>query len=165
MPAEGLVPGDDGLARCWWCVADPLYREYHDREWGRPVDDDVRLFEKLTLEGFMSGLSWLTILRKRENFRKAFKGFEPAKVARFTTKDVERLLGDAGIVRHRGKIESTINNARRYPELVGEFGSMAAYAWSYEPPAGSRPKQLTYNTLMQTTACEWHRARERARQP
>ena len=152
MPIEGLVAGEDGLARCWWCVADPLYRDYHDREWGRPIADDVRLFEKLTLEGFMSGLSWLTILRKRENFRMAFKGFEPAVVARFKERDVERLLGDAGIVRHRGKIEATINNAKRYRELADEFGSLAAYAWQYEPDPGSRPKKLTYGSLMQVTA-------------
>ncbi|MGH2793498.1 MAG: DNA-3-methyladenine glycosylase I [Actinomycetota bacterium] len=152
MPIEGLVAGEDGRTRCWWCVTDPLYRDYHDREWGRPVADDVRLFEKLTLEGFMSGLSWLTILRKRENFRRAFKGFEPAVVARFKERDVERLLGDAGIVRHRGKIESTINNARRYRELVDEFGSLASYAWQFESDPASRPKKLTYGILMETTA-------------
>lgn len=133
-------------------MSDPLYRDYHDREWGRPVADDIRLFEKLILEGFMSGLSWLTILRKRENFRKAFKGFEPRAVARFSERHVERLLGDAGIVRHRGKIESTINNANRYRELADEFGSLAAYAWQYEPDPESRPKKVTYGTLMQITA-------------
>ena len=149
---EGLVVGDDRRNRCWWCASDPLYREYHDREWGKPVSDDVRLFEKLALEGFMSGLSWLTILRKRENFRSAFKGFEPAVVARFNARDVERLLGDAGIVRHRGKIESTINNARRYGDLTDEFGSLAAYVWRYEPDPASRPKRVTYEALMQITA-------------
>ena len=151
MPTDGIVGGEDGLARCWWCDADPLYRAYHDDEWGRPSADDVRLFEKLTLEGFMSGLSWLTILRKRENFRCAFKGFDLEAVARFTPKTVERLLGDAGIVRHRGKIESTINNARRYRELTDEFGSLAAYVWRYEPDPASRPSPLDHATLMQTT--------------
>ena len=158
MVTEGLVVGEDRRARCWWCASDLLYRDYHDREWGRPVADDIRLFEKLTLEGFMSGLSWLTILRKRENFRKAFKGFEPAVVARFTARDVERLLGDAGIVRHRGKIESTINNAKRYRELVDEFGSLAAYAWQYEPGVGSRPKRITYGALTQITASDESKA-------
>ena len=122
-----------GVSRCWWPGTDPLYVAYHDDEWGRPVTDTARLFEKLCLEGFQSGLSWLTILRKRENFRRAFAGFDPGRVAAFGDRDVERLLGDAGIVRHRGKIESTINNARRCLELVDEFGSLAAYIWSYEP--------------------------------
>src|SRR5688572_4126676 len=126
-----LEPG--GIARCWWGAGDELYESYHDSEWGRPVADDVRLFEKLSLEGFMSGLSWLTILRKRENFRKAFKGFDIEAVARFNSRSVERLLTDAGIVRHRGKIEATINNARRCLELLDEFGSLASYVWSYEP--------------------------------
>jgi DNA-3-methyladenine glycosylase I len=117
------------MRRCSWAEGDPLYERYHDVEWGRPVDDDVRLFEKLCLEGFQAGLSWLTILRKRENFRAAFAGFSPAAVASFGAEDVARLLGDAGIVRHRGKIEATINNAQRYAELPG---SLAAYAWSFE---------------------------------
>ena len=147
----GIVVGEDGVARCWWCDADPLYRRYHDLEWGRPTADDRRLFEMLTLEGFQSGLSWLTILRKRENFREAFRGFDLDAVARFTTRDVERLLGEAGIVRHRGKIESAINNARRYPDLTGEFGSLAAYVWRFEPDAASRPAKLDHATLMQTT--------------
>src|SRR5919109_4749420 len=111
-PANGVLPGSDGAPRCWWCVGDPLYESYHDLEWGRPVADDRRIFEKLCLEGFQSGLSWLTILRKRENFRKAFKNFDPRALARFTPRSVDRLLGDAGIVRHRGKIESTLNNAK-----------------------------------------------------
>ena len=152
MPAEGLVTGEDGLVRCWWCAGDPLYREYHDREWGRPIADEVRLFETLNLEGFMSGLSWLTILRKRENFRRAFAGFDPAAVARFTPKRVEKLLLDAGIVRHRGKIESTINNARRYHELASEFGGLAAYAWGFEPDPSTRPARLEYPSLMQITS-------------
>lgn len=142
----GVQIGEDGRPRCWWCDGDPLYRAYHDEEWGRPVADDRRLFEKLSLEGFMSGLSWLTILRKRENFRRAFKGFEPAAVARFNQRSVERLMADAGIVRNRAKIEATINNARRYAGLIEEWGSLAAYAWSYEPE--KRPRKLTYETLL-----------------
>jgi DNA-3-methyladenine glycosylase I len=147
----GIDIGSDGLARCWWGAGDPLYREYHDAEWGRPVGDDRRLFEKLTLEGFQSGLSWLTILRKRENFRRAFAGFEPARVAAFGPEDVARLLGDAGIVRHRGKIESTINNARRYAELRDEFGSLAAYAWGFEPDPATRPTVMDHAALMTIT--------------
>jgi DNA-3-methyladenine glycosylase I len=148
---KGLGTGSDGVVRCWWCLGDELYESYHDDEWGRPVADDVRLFEKVSLEGFQSGLSWLTILRKRENFRRAFKGFEPAAVARFNQRSVERLMQDAGIVRNRAKIEATINNARRYGELVEEFGSLAAYVWSYEPDARSRPKRLDWDTLTQNT--------------
>jgi DNA-3-methyladenine glycosylase I len=124
--------GPDGLGRCWWGLSPPEYAAYHDDEWGRPVDDDRRLFEKLILEGFQSGLSWLTILRKREAFRSAFCGFDYETVASFSGDDVERLLGDAGIVRHRGKIESTINNARRAMELVDEFGSLGGFFWSFE---------------------------------
>jgi DNA-3-methyladenine glycosylase I len=124
-----LVEGPDGKARCGWCVAAPDYVAYHDPVWGFPVRDDIRLFEKLSLEGFQSGLSWLTILRKREAFRRGFAGFDPAKVARFGARDVARLLGDAGIVRHRGKIESTINNAKRALEL----GSLSEYVWGFEP--------------------------------
>jgi DNA-3-methyladenine glycosylase I len=132
---SGIEVGEDGKPRCWWAAGDPLYRPYHDHEWGRPVADDRRLFEKLSLEGFMSGLSWLTVLRKRESFRRAFANFDPNAVARFTAKDEERLLGDTGIVRNRAKISATINNARRYHEIVDEFGSFAAYAWSFEPAA------------------------------
>src|SRR5436305_12836968 len=110
-PETGVVIGDDGVARCWWGAAPPEYRAYHDREWGQPVADDARLFEKLSLEGFQAGLSWLTILRKREAFRRAFAGFDVERVARFGPRDVERLLGDASIVRHRGKIEAVIGNA------------------------------------------------------
>jgi DNA-3-methyladenine glycosylase I len=119
------------VTRCSWAVGDPLYERYHDVEWGRPVDDDTRLFEKLALEGFQSGLSWLTILRKRENFRAAFAGFSVPAVAAFGSDDVERLLGDAGIVRHRGKIEATISNARECLSLADEFGSLAAYVWGF----------------------------------
>ena len=125
------------MKRCWWPGEDELYVRYHDQEWGRPVTDDRRLFEKICLEGFQSGLSWITILRKRDNFRKAFKDFDPKVVARFGARDVQRLLKDAGIVRHRGKIESTINNAKRALELIEEQGSLAAYFWSWEPDAKS----------------------------
>lgn len=121
------------LRRCSWAGSEGLYLDYHDREWGRPVVSDTRLFEKLCLEGFQSGLSWLTILRKRENFRAAFHGFEIEKVAAMDEADIERLLQDAGIIRHRGKIASTINNARRALEIQAEFGSLAAYFWSFEP--------------------------------
>ena len=129
----GLIAGEDGVLRCAWPGSDELYRHYHDQEWGRPVADDIRLFEKICLEGFQSGLSWLTILRKRENFREAFDGFDFDRVARFTEKDVERLLQNAGIIRHRGKIVSTINNAKRARELVDEAGSLAAWFWKFEP--------------------------------
>ncbi|MGH7467647.1 MAG: DNA-3-methyladenine glycosylase I [Longimicrobiales bacterium] len=144
---NGVVTGEDGIARCWWCVGDALYQTYHDREWGRPVSDDRRLFEKLCLEGFMSGLSWLTILKKRENFRRAFDGFDIESVARLNTKSVDRLMKDDGIVRNRAKIEATINNARRCLELIKEAGSFAAYAWSFEPDVASRPKTLDWPTL------------------
>jgi DNA-3-methyladenine glycosylase I len=134
-PADGIIAGDDGVARCWWAGTSPEYRAYHDTEWGYPVADDVRLFEKLSLEGFQAGLSWLTILRKREAFRSAFDGFDYARVAQFREDDVQRLLGDAGIIRHRGKIEAVINNAGRALELVEEQGSIAHYVWGYEPAA------------------------------
>ena len=145
---DGIVIGDDGRARCWWATGDPLYRPYHDDEWGHPVRDDTRLFEKLCLEGFQSGLSWLTILRKRDNFRRAFDGFDPRKVALYDDGEVNRLLGDVGIVRHRGKILATINNARRYLDLVDEAGSLAAYLWSFEPEPASRPEFLDHASLL-----------------
>ena len=138
-----VPPKPRGEGGCTWPGTDELYLRYHDHEWGRPVADGTRLFEKICLEGFQSGLSWITILRKRDNFRSAFKGFEPRAVARFTTRDVQRLLGDAGIIRHRGKIESAINNAGRALELIDEYGSLAAYFWSWEPPASARPRRLT----------------------
>jgi DNA-3-methyladenine glycosylase I len=125
--------GPDGQNRCSWCAASDEYRAYHDSEWGFPVDDDIRLFEKICLEGFQSGLSWRTILAKRENFRAAFEGFDFTKVAQFTDIDVERLLQDAGIVRHRGKIEATINNAKQAVEMVEKEGSLAAFFWQFEP--------------------------------
>ena len=131
-----MVPGPDGLPRCSWCAgAPPHYIAYHDHEWGFPVADDHRLFEKVSLEGFQSGLSWRTILDKRENFRAAFEGFDFREVANFGQRDVARLLADAGIVRHRGKIEAVINNAKRACELVQETGTLAAYFWRFEPAA------------------------------
>jgi DNA-3-methyladenine glycosylase I len=148
---DGLFTAEDGTPRCAWCAASAEYRRYHDDEWGFPVTDDRRLFEKLCLEGFQAGLSWLTILNKREAFRRAFANFDAERVMRFRERDIERLLGDAGIVRHRGKIESTINNARRVMELREECGSLAAYAWRYEPHASGRPKRLTHETLRALT--------------
>ncbi len=147
----GITTEPDGVARCWWGASDALYRGYHDDEWGRPVGDDRALFEKLSLEGFMAGLSWLTILRKRERFRRAFANFEAEAVATFGSADVERLLADAGIVRHRGKIEAVINNARRCDELRAEFGSLAAYAWGFEPDPATRPSTLDHETLTAVT--------------
>jgi DNA-3-methyladenine glycosylase I len=142
-----LVSHTDGRRRCWWCGSDELYIAYHDSEWGRPLTDDHRLFEKIVLEGFQSGLSWLTILRKRDAFRKAFEQFDFERVARFSERRVERLLADPSIVRHRGKIESAINNARRAADLVDECGSLAAYVWRYEPPVTSRPRKMTWAAL------------------
>jgi len=137
-----------GATRCWWPGSDPLYIRYHDEEWGRPVTDDTRLFEKICLEGFQAGLSWITILRKRERFREVFHGFDPDRVARMTARDVTRLLKDPGIIRHRGKIESTINNARQALALQQEFGSLSKYIWQWQPTAASRPKRLTREVLM-----------------
>lgn len=143
---KGLTVDSNGITRCFWCMSDPLYVEYHDREWGFPVKDDRRLFEKICLEGFQAGLSWLTILRKRENFRLAFAGFDVERVARFTKRDVHRLLGDPGIVRHRGKIESTINNAKRALELIEQSGSLAAHIWQFEP-AQKQPVRLDWKAV------------------
>jgi DNA-3-methyladenine glycosylase I len=144
----GLIEGQDGRLRCFWHDNKDDYLDYHDHEWGRPVGDDVRLFEKICLEGFQSGLSWLTILRKRENFRAAFAGFDFDRVARFDDGDVERLVADAGIIRHRGKITSTINNAKRAIEMRDEFGSLAAYFWSHEPGPRDRPERLDRASLV-----------------
>jgi DNA-3-methyladenine glycosylase I len=143
--ASGLRNGVDGLVRCSWCGDDPLYTAYHDREWGRPTTDDRYLFEKLCLEGFQSGLSWLTILRKRENFRRAFAEFDAKTLCGFGPADVDRLLADAGIVRHRGKIESVLNNARRAVELREEAGSLHGFVNGFAPPA--RPSRLDWATL------------------
>ena len=134
MP-HGLISGDDGKLRCQWPEGHADYLAYHDEEWGVPVADDRRLFEKICLEGFQSGLSWLTILRKRDNFRAAFKDFDFTQVASFSSRDIEGLMADAGIVRHRGKIESVINNARRACDLAEEYGSLGAFFWKWEPPA------------------------------
>lgn len=149
---DGIITGEDGVSRCFWAGPDPLYRRYHDEEWGRPVADDTRLFEKLCLEGFQSGLAWITILRKRENFRTAFAGFDIPTVAAFTDADVERLVGDAGIVRHRGKIVSTINNARRALDLQAEAGSLAAFIWRFEPDPSTRPSVFTMQDIQPKTA-------------
>ena len=140
------VPGPDGELRCSWSSAAPEFLAYHDKEWGFPVGDDRRLFEKLSLEGFQSGLSWRTILVKRENLRAAFDGFDFHAVARFTDQDVDRLLHDAGIVRHGGKIEAVINNARRAEELADREGSLAAYIWRYEPDPADLPRPQTVST-------------------
>jgi len=155
------IEGADGKKRCEWCNATPDYLHYHDTEWGYPVDDDQRLFEKICLEGFQSGLSWRTILTKRENFRAAFHDFDFEKVARFTKRDLNRLLKDAGIVRHRGKIgivrhrgkiEATINNAKRAQEMVKQEGSLAAFFWSYEPDSKKRAKPQTVSTSIESIA-------------
>lgn len=147
MTATGLITGEDGRERCFWHGNLPEYLRYHDEEWGRPVTDDVRLFEKICLEGFQSGLSWLTILRKRDNFRAAFAGFDFNRVALFDDADIERCVADTGIIRHRGKIVSTINNARRAIELKAEFGSLARYFWSHEPKPEERPSVIDRATL------------------
>jgi DNA-3-methyladenine glycosylase I len=150
---QGLIVGADGKRRCFWGGSPAEYAAYHDNEWGRPMADDRRLFEKICLEGFQAGLSWLTILRKRQNFRTAFAGFDFGRVARFGARDVDRLLADSGIVRHRGKIESVINNARRAIDLADETGSLAAFFWRYEPAPKTRPRRLDLPALraMSTT--------------
>ncbi len=143
------------LQRCFWSDGSPRYDGYHDREWGWPVVDDIRLFEKISLEGFQAGLSWITIIKKRDAFRAGFDGFDFRKVAAYTEADVQRLLGDAGIVRHRGKIEAVIHNAGRAIELQREFGSLARYFWGYEVDVSKRPKRLTVEVLRSfTTAPE-----------
>lgn len=149
---SAVYTGPDGKARCTWCAAAPEFLDYHDKEWGFPVVDDQKLFEKLCLESFQSGLSWRTILAKRENFRAAFHHFDFNKVARFTEKDIERLLQDEGIVRHRGKIEAVINNARCAQELVKQEGSLAAFFWRYEPGADALPAPQTASTSNESVA-------------
>lgn len=145
-------------SRCWWCGEDPLYIRYHDEEWGRPVTDDTRLFEKICLEGFQAGLSWITILRKRENFRNGFDGFDIKKISKYTETDVTRLLQDAGIVRHRGKVESVINNAHRALEMKKEFGSLSAYFWSWDPQSSERPKSFRQKEIKALTKTETSKA-------
>lgn len=149
---SAIVSGPDGRPRCRWCGAAPEFLDYHDTEWGFPVDDDFRLFEKLSLEGFQSGLSWRTILVKREKFRKAFHGFDYNKIAKFTAKDVDRLLKDEGIVRHRGKIEAVINNAQRAIELVKQEGSLATYIWQFEPKPEHVAAPQTASTSAESVA-------------
>ncbi len=149
----GLFTDEGGHARCFWCRASPLYRHYHDHEWGFPVADERRLFEKLCLEGFQAGLSWITILNKREAFRAAMANFEAEELARFGPADVERLMGNAAIVRHRGKIESAIHNAQLVLDLRRECGSLAAYVWRYAPQAGQgRPPRMTGDAVRALTA-------------
>ena len=128
----------DGKARCGWVSDDPLYRDYHDKEWGRPIKDDRELFELLTLEGCQAGLSWITVLRKRAHYRKVYDGFDPAKIARYTPAKLRKLLADPGIIRHRGKIEASVSNARAYLALVEREGSFAKFLWSF---VGGKPKQ------------------------
>ena len=149
---SATIQGPDGKSRCRWSGAAPEFLGYHDTEWGFPVGDDQRLFEKLSLEGFQSGLSWRTILAKREHFRAAFHDFDFDRIARFTQRDVGRLLEDEGIVRHRGKIEAVINNARRAQELVKREGSLAAFIWRYEPGAKQRAKPQTASTSAESLA-------------
>lgn len=154
MERSGLIESPDGRPTCWWHGSIVEYEAYHDREWGRPTADDNRLFEKICLEGFQAGLSWLTILRKREAFRSGFAGFDIDKVAAFTDRDIERLMGDAGIVRHRGKIVSAINNARLAQALRDEFGSLASYVWRFEPPTAARPRKLDRVALEKMASTE-----------
>jgi DNA-3-methyladenine glycosylase I len=144
----GLVTDEGGATRCWWGASASDYVSYHDDEWGRPLGDDTALFELISLEGFQSGLSWLTILRKRDNFRRAFKGFEPASVARFNSRSIERLMIDCGIVRNRAKIVGVVNNARRSLALIEAFGSLAAFLWRFEPPPESRPARIDRDVLL-----------------
>ncbi len=146
---HGAVKGEDGVPRCWWCAGDPLYVAYHDGEWGLPSTDNLHIFEHVCLEGFQAGLSWITVLRKREAFREAFAGFDPEAVARFNARSVERLLRNDGIIRHRGKIESAVNNARRAIELIEEAGSLTAFFWRYEPPR--RRAAVTRGTIPATS--------------
>lgn len=145
-----LVAGDDDLPRCWWGVEPEIYRAYHDDEWGRPTTDNHRLFEKVCLEGFQAGLSWLTILRKRDNFRQAFAGFDPEEIARFDDATVSRLLSNNGIIRHEGKIRSVINNAQRAIVLADEYGSLHGYFWSWAEPEEPAPLEIAPTTDVST---------------
>ena len=149
---SAIFEGPDGRPRCQWCGSAPEFLDYHDSEWGFPVSDDRRLFEKLCLESFQSGLSWRTILNKRENFRAAFHNFDAGRIARFDESDVDDLLGNAGIVRHRGKIEAVINNARRVLELTAREGSLAAFVWRYEPDGATLAEPQTASTAPESVA-------------
>jgi len=146
---DGLVKGDDGVVRCWWSAATPLYGRYHDVEWGQPVVNDHRLFEKICLEGFQAGLSWLTILKKRQNFRKAFRNFDPKKVARFDSLKVRRLMKDKGIIRNRLKIKAAIQNARIFLQVQKEFGSFNKYLWQF---VGYKPRTNRWKSLKEIPA-------------
>ena len=148
-----LVVGDDGVARCWWSAGSPEYRSYHDREWGFPVTDDQRLFEKISLEGFQAGLSWIMVLRKRDGLRRAFNGFDFNRLARVRESSVERLLQAPVMIRNRAKVKSVLNNARRAVEMVKEEGSLARFLWRYEPKGAGRPKRLTRDVLRTMTTC------------
>lgn len=156
------IQGLDGKLRCRWCGAAPEFLAYHDTEWGFPVDDDHRLFEKLCLESFQSSLSWRTILVKRENFRAAFHGFDFDRIARFKDKDRDRLLNDDGIVRHRGKIEAVINNAKRAQEMVAREGSLASFIWFYGRLPISKPASGAAADLASSPASISHGRRHRA---
>ena len=145
-----LSVDEAGVARCWWGEEPEIYRLYHDQEWGRATTNDTRLFEKICLEGFQAGLSWLTILRKRDNFRAGFAGFDPTEVVRFNEKDVTRLLSDAGMVRHEGKIRSTINNSARALDIIDEVGSLASYFWSWAEPEQPAPSEIPATTSVST---------------
>ncbi|WDR06629.1 DNA-3-methyladenine glycosylase I [Devosia rhodophyticola] len=158
MPTAPISLTNDQKPRCVWPGADAFYLEYHDIEWGRPVTDDTRLFEKICLEGFQAGLSWITILRKRERFREVFYGFDIPRVAAMTDVDVDRLLADPGIIRHRGKILATINNAARALEIQAEFGSLAAYFWSFEPKSEARPQTISHADVLAMPHTEASRA-------
>lgn len=155
---DGLFEGEDSKRRCIWCKGDELYQWYHDEEWGEETHDDHLLFEKICLEGFQAGLSWLTILKKRENFRKAFRGFDPARVARMNEMHVEKLLQNEGIIRHRGKIEATINNAKQALLVQKEFGSLDTYFWSFHPDPSERPQKATWAALKKLAETETSRA-------
>jgi len=161
VPAGGNADPQGSAPRCAWCDGSELYRHYHDHEWGFPVGDDTRLFEKICLEGFQAGLSWITILRKREAFRAAFHGFDISRMARMGEADVQRLLGDAGIIRHRGKIEAAIHNAGCAEALLGSHPSLAAYVWSFEPSSATRPRRLTREALRAMTQSDASRALSR----
>jgi DNA-3-methyladenine glycosylase I len=145
---QGLLKGEDGQIRCWWCGKDPFYQLYHDLEWGRPVYDDTKLYEKICLETFQSGLSWLTVLRKRENFRKAFAQFDVHKVAAFGEQDIQRLMADAGIIRNRKKIEAAIGNARAVCNMLDKGETLTDFFWSRLPPPDERPQLANYESLM-----------------